>query len=182
VTDPEIGAFSANFHPKDACRYLIALANLRGGPDNITSLILRVGPWVEPDTAHDIPVEPAARPPANGRLGKGLKSAITGLFSGRSRTTGPEVVEDHPYRTAECPIDAELIEKVSDLTRRVQAYAVENAWSLDWTQIAQYRREEADAKAAGNPRKEFRAVGEMLAMLGQAARFHRKAGGPANVT
>ena len=48
-TDPEIGAFAANFHPKDACRYLVHLANLRGGHDNITVVILRVGPWVDPD-------------------------------------------------------------------------------------------------------------------------------------
>ena len=31
VTDPEIGAFAANFHPDAACRHLIHLANLRGG-------------------------------------------------------------------------------------------------------------------------------------------------------
>src|SRR5205814_2324750 len=29
VTDPEIGAFAANFHPEAACRYLVQLANLR---------------------------------------------------------------------------------------------------------------------------------------------------------
>ena len=51
VTDPEIGAFAANFHPRDACRYLVSLANLRGGLDNITVLIVRIGPWVDPDSA-----------------------------------------------------------------------------------------------------------------------------------
>src|SRR5947209_3709513 len=35
VGDAEIGAFAANFHPEDACRFLIHLANLRGGHDNI---------------------------------------------------------------------------------------------------------------------------------------------------
>ncbi len=51
VTDPEIGAFAGHFHPEDACRYLLNLANLRGGLDNITIVTLRMGPWVEPGTA-----------------------------------------------------------------------------------------------------------------------------------
>ena len=51
VDDQEIGAFAANFHPRDACRYLVNLANLRGGLDNITVLIVRIGQWVDPDSA-----------------------------------------------------------------------------------------------------------------------------------
>jgi serine/threonine protein phosphatase PrpC len=180
ITDPEIGVFAENFHPKDSCRYLISLANLRGGFDNITVMILRIGPWVEPDTAQDLPVESMAKPTANGRAGGNWKSVIGGLLS-RRKPPAPTTVEDHPYRTAACPIEAELIEKFSDLTRRVQSHAVEHAWSLDWTQFATYRREEAEAKAGGSPRKTLRAVGEMIAMLGQAARFHRKTGGPAGV-
>ena len=43
VEDHELGAFAANFHPRDACRYLVNLANLRGGLDNITVLIVRIG-------------------------------------------------------------------------------------------------------------------------------------------
>src|SRR3954454_4620321 len=42
VTDPEIGAFAANSHPEAACRYLIHLATLRGGNDNITVVVLRI--------------------------------------------------------------------------------------------------------------------------------------------
>ena len=54
VNDDEIGAFAGNFHPRDACRYLVNLANLRGGLDNITVLIVRIGPWVDPDSAETI--------------------------------------------------------------------------------------------------------------------------------
>jgi protein phosphatase len=181
VNDHELGAFAENFHPRDACRYLLHLANLRGGLDNITVVILRLGPWIEPDTAQDVPVELSQSPVANGRKPRDWKRSLAGLFAGRSRQAAPTTVEDHPYRTAECPITTDLIEKLSELTRRVQAYAVENAWSLDWTQFAQYRRDEAEAKAAGNPRKTLRAVGEMIAVLGHAARFHRKASGQAGV-
>ena len=71
----------------------------------------------------------------------------------------------------------ELLEKFSDLTRRAQAHAVENAWKMDWTQFAQFRREETEAKAAGNSRKALKAVAEMIALLGVAGRFHRKTSG-----
>jgi len=49
VPDPEIGALAANLTPAEACRALVNLANLRGGPDNITVVIARVGAGSEPD-------------------------------------------------------------------------------------------------------------------------------------
>ena len=50
VEDNELGAFAGNFHPRDACRYLVNLANLRGGLDNITVVIVRIGAWIDPDS------------------------------------------------------------------------------------------------------------------------------------
>ena len=42
LTDPEIGAVASELAPEEACRFLVDLANLRGGPDNITVLIVRI--------------------------------------------------------------------------------------------------------------------------------------------
>ena len=42
VTDAELGAVASALPPTEACRFLVDLANLRGGPDNITVLIVRV--------------------------------------------------------------------------------------------------------------------------------------------
>ena len=42
VADPEIGAVAASLPAEEACRFLIDLANLRGGPDNSTVIIVRV--------------------------------------------------------------------------------------------------------------------------------------------
>lgn len=174
ITDPELGAFAANFHPKDACRYLISLANLRGGLDNITVVVLRIGPWVEPDTADDLITAPPPSTTDNGKEPGGWRKGLANMFKGRHKTATLELVEDHPYRSADCPITAELVEKLSELTRKVQAYAIEQAWSLDWTQFAQHRRQESEARAAGNMRGALRSVGEMISLLGVAARFHRK--------
>ncbi|MFM8224321.1 MAG: PP2C family protein-serine/threonine phosphatase, partial [Planctomycetaceae bacterium] len=43
VGDPEIGAIAGTLSPTEACRMLVNLANVRGGADNITALIVRVG-------------------------------------------------------------------------------------------------------------------------------------------
>ncbi|GAC1466682.1 MAG: hypothetical protein NVSMB9_07520 [Isosphaeraceae bacterium] len=181
IEDPELGVFASNFHPQDAGRYLINLANLRGGFDNITVLIVRIGAWVEPDTEHDLPVESTTSPTLNGKIGSGWKERLAGLFGGKKQPRASATVPDHPYRSAGCPITEELIEKLAEMTRRVQTHAVEHAWTLDWTKFAQFRRDEAEAKKAGNPRKTLKAISEMIALLGHAARVHRKTGGPAGV-
>jgi protein phosphatase len=174
IPDPELGAFAGHFHPKDACRYLLNLANLRGGLDNITVVVLHLGPWVEPDTAEDLAATPS-KDSANGKKAERKRFHLSSLFGPRNKTPALATVEDHPYRTAECPITKELIDKYLELTRRAQAQAVENAWSLDWTQFAKHRRAETEARAADNLRLALRELGEMMVLLGQAARFHRKA-------
>lgn len=42
VQPDEIGAVTALFGPEEACQHLVSLANIRGGPDNITCLIVQV--------------------------------------------------------------------------------------------------------------------------------------------
>ncbi len=42
ITPDEIGAIVNSFSPEEACKYLVALANVRGGPDNITALIVQI--------------------------------------------------------------------------------------------------------------------------------------------
>jgi protein phosphatase len=44
LSDHELGAVASALPPEEACRFLVDVANLRGGPDNITVLIIRVGP------------------------------------------------------------------------------------------------------------------------------------------
>jgi protein phosphatase len=43
VSDHEMGAVAGTLPPAEACRFLVDLANLRGGPDNITVVIVHVG-------------------------------------------------------------------------------------------------------------------------------------------
>jgi PPM family protein phosphatase len=172
VEDNELGAFAGNFHPSDACRYLVNLANLRGGLDNITVIIVRIGPWVAPDST-EIRQQPDEAV-GDGNAGKNWRQRLTGLFKSRKRSSEPAVVEEHPYRTADCPIDENLIIRLDELTRAAQEQAIEQAWSIDWTVLASLRRQQADARAAGNDWAALRKIGDVISMLGTGARFHRK--------
>jgi protein phosphatase len=174
VDDPELGAFAANFHPRDACRYLISLANLRGGLDNITVMIVRIGNWIDPDSTEVQHHQPGAKGGPDGGESEGWRSRLADLFRGRRRSPATAVVEEHPYRTAECPIDEDLIVRLDELTRTAQEQAIEQAWSLDWAVLGSLRRQEADARAAKNAWVSLRKLAEILDILGQAARFHRK--------
>jgi protein phosphatase len=179
VEDPELGAFAANFHPRDACRYLISLANLRGGLDNITVMIVRIGSWVDPDSS-EVQQHPAVvRQTPSDRASGNWRSRLSALFKNRrSEAIAPD--EKDPYRTAECPISSSFLERLEDLSRHVQEQAIEQAWSLDWTTLAVLRRQAADARAANNAWVSLRKLGEIIALLGQGARFYRKSAGPAS--
>src|SRR5262245_21211342 len=43
VNDAEMGVVASLLPPREACQFLVDLANLRGGPDNITVIVVRVG-------------------------------------------------------------------------------------------------------------------------------------------
>jgi PPM family protein phosphatase len=173
VEDPELGAFAGHFHPEDACRYLVNLANLRGGLDNITVIVVRIGPWVAPDSG-EIHQQPDERARRDGSDRPGWRQRLTQLFKPRKSSTEP-VVEEHLYRSADCPISEDLIIRLDELTRAAQEQAIEQASSIDWTLLATLRRQQAEAKAAGNHWIALRKVGEIISLLGTGARFHRKA-------
>ena len=76
VKDEEIGVILATLPPAEAAQALIDLANLRGGPDNITALIIQVtgqavaargNTQAAPFSLADDRAVPAAPPPAAGK-------------------------------------------------------------------------------------------------------------------
>lgn len=75
VTDSEIGAIAGSLPPAEACHFLVSLANLRGGPDNITVLIVRV------DEAQSSPTgEPPKKPAWYQRIPWPFTSLILGVL------------------------------------------------------------------------------------------------------
>lgn len=174
VTDHELGAFAGHFHPRDACRYLVNLANLRGGLDNITVMMVRIGPWVDPDsseTAHQDPSRPRSR---NGAASRSWKDRLRGLLKGQKAlaTLAPE--DEHRYRSTGCTIDEPLLEPLMELADKAREMAIEQAWSIDWTELADRRTKLAESRSTRNDWRALRELGEIIAILGQAARYHRK--------
>jgi protein phosphatase len=172
VENPELGAFAGNFHPKNACRYLLHMANLRGGNDNITVIIARIGPWVDPESETDM-AEMAAGSATNGDARKaGWMKGITGLLGSKKKTVS--TVEEHIYRTSECPITEELVERVSDLVKKSQQVAVEQGWPVEWASLSDQRRIASKLRKQGKLRHALMELGEAMDLLGQAGRVHRK--------
>lgn len=59
VSDPEIGMIAGTLGPEAACRMLVNLANLRGGPDNITVIVTNAGDLPEGvDIVYETPSPP----------------------------------------------------------------------------------------------------------------------------
>src|SRR5690606_18764529 len=54
LNDAEIGMILSALPPGEACRLLVNLANLRGGSDNVTVIVVRVGDLPEGVEATDI--------------------------------------------------------------------------------------------------------------------------------
>jgi protein phosphatase len=75
LSDSEIGAIAASLPAAEACRFLVDLANLRGGPDNITVLIVRVNDQPKEDPVPKGPDRPWYR-----RIPWPMTSLLIGLL------------------------------------------------------------------------------------------------------
>lgn len=79
LSDSEIGAVAQELAPKEACRFLVNLANLRGGSDNITAVVIRVGK-IPPGVAWEPPPAPVEPGDELGPLGLGLAWCVAAFF------------------------------------------------------------------------------------------------------
>ncbi len=60
LSDAEIGMIAGTIPPNEACRLLVNLANMRGGPDNITVVIVQTGEIPEgQDLVYELPPPPS---------------------------------------------------------------------------------------------------------------------------
>ena len=65
VSDSDIGIVARHMPAQEACQYLVDIANLRGGPDNITLIVVRVEDPSQSDPAIRIPEGLDRKPPRN---------------------------------------------------------------------------------------------------------------------
>jgi len=75
VNDREIGAVASALSPGEACKFLIHLANLQGGPDNITAIVVKIRGASAPSSSDvDVAASPFAPESPIGRVGERLKT------------------------------------------------------------------------------------------------------------
>jgi protein phosphatase len=172
VRDEEIGVVSRELPPTDACRLLVDLANLRGGPDNITVVIARVGaiPPELPQETEAVGGEVEGNRYGWGWLiglflagamfivGKalphferhmegilleslgtfGLAALILAWVRSRRQAAAnagfPKITPGTPYRTASAKITPEFVGELANLEHDLQRTAVEEGWSIEWTE------------------------------------------------
>ncbi len=81
VRDDEIGALAAELAPAQACRALVHLSNMRGGGDNCTVTIVRVGELPANVPPPELPLESLVLPaaPRPRRLAGGIAAAALAI-------------------------------------------------------------------------------------------------------
>jgi serine/threonine-protein kinase len=116
VLDDEICELVSQHHPYDACRHLVALAEKRGGDDNISLQLLEVRDWeevVKSTVSTSAPsVIPAARELAPGMTLDGrfeitdlvARSNMASIFKARDRQTDEAVAIKVPLMTLESDV------------------------------------------------------------------------------
>lgn len=78
LKDTEIGAILTALSPDEAARALVDMANLRGGPDNITALVVEIRsvPVFDDRAAVELPADTAAVSPLRSLLWAGMALAL----------------------------------------------------------------------------------------------------------
>jgi serine/threonine protein phosphatase PrpC len=185
LSDPEIGLIARYLPPVEACRLLVDLANLRGGTDNVTVVIARVGDIPEGLSESSVPVI-AVRPDRtswgwfaawcgwgillaisitlmlSGRVVEGLMvmgGVVIGfgalIISGLRLKPLAESVEDRddtvlwrPHRSADFKLSSEFLGMLASLEQTLQATALEEGWSIDWSEHKTAYEQASEALAA----------------------------------
>lgn len=169
VQDAEIGVILAALPPQEAVRVLIDIANLRGGPDNITVIVTRVG-QIDPKWQHlswsgggGGNVHPLVW------VAIGVMAMLAGLawiggqpwvagvalilslaavfvalmqrFSGGASgvSVGMTNLGTGPHRTYDATPSAELFNGFSQLIEPVCGTARQQKWQIDWKVFERHR-------------------------------------------
>jgi len=157
ITDEEMGSIMANMSPNEAARVMVDLANLRGGPDNITVVIVKVNQPVPMDAASQTTGKRmlalstlfvlmflltgsylTAVLPGVAAIGSLIFLAYQFLLSGvapEGNAVGGKAFGRGPYVRINCPSGESFAKQMSKLLTELQAGAVEKGWNVDLDQL-----------------------------------------------
>jgi serine/threonine protein phosphatase PrpC len=144
LTDREIGAVVTALPPEEASQFLIDLANLQGGPDNITVVVARVDYDSDPDGAGDGQGPRRAGrwqdrlPPPLGALlagvvlGVGMVGLLIQAREERRLAAALQAPPAKVHRQAPCEIEMPLLHKMARAEAILEGRLREHNWDADW--------------------------------------------------
>ncbi len=176
VQDDEIGKILGCLEPNEAVRALVDLANLRGGPDNITVIVVQVtAPLAARADAVASgrparPVHPlvwsllgvcglaavglaAARYylPAlvalAGVAGSGIAALVQRYGGGENRYEGRPLGKG-PYTASDCVPDAAFVARLGQIAEELRQAARAEDWAVDWARFEAHASQGAAAAKA----------------------------------
>lgn len=174
VGNEELGAVAGSLTPKEAARVLVDLANLRGGPDNITVIVAQVGGGDAEAQAT------AAENRHRGVLGRLLGRITSGLK--QTNKTAPARAGNAPYRSAPCQVSEHSVLELASLENQLRQTAVEGAWKIDWSSFFGHHNRAEQLLRDGQCNEAVIEYGRGVGFLMVGLREHRKtrrAGGTA---
>ena len=135
IDDREIGQILEVLPPEEAAETLVNLANLRGGPDNITLIIVEA---IEPK--NEVPQKP------NFSGFTFLRNIRNSLFSSFFPPPSPDASYGNgPYTSHPCSPGEEFTEKLSSILQQFRKVTQDNKWEVSWDQA--YMREQSALSA-----------------------------------
>lgn len=208
VSDEEMGAVLTAFSPAEAVRVLIDLANLRGGPDNISVIVARVNgtppatpvSWTVPGKTSRGPIHPAAWVILGvcglatllsllaRHFGAAFFMTLVTLAAGvtifvRSLAGGGRRLDDlrfgrGPYNPRTVLINNELVDKLAKFVAQLREAAIEAQYAVDWSH---FNHLDSRALAAAEQKDYLTAVreyGHAMSFMMSEIRGQRQKKGP----
>lgn len=204
VGDTDLGVVLATLPPGEAVRALVDLANLRGGPDNITVLIARVvslppgrgsrggasgaplatGWWV----ALGVFALAAAMLVLTGKPYAAAGCGVAGLFTalamflrrfaggGEAGMSAQSRLGRGPHRSYVCELDLAAAQRLAAVVEPLREEAQQQHWDIDWRKFDALRQQASAAVAAQDFPTAIRAYCRAISFMMQQLRKQRAAG------
>jgi protein phosphatase len=164
VQDDEMGKIIGCLEPNEAVRALVDLANLRGGPDNITVIVVRVtAPLAAREGAAAVgkparPVHPlvwsllgicglaavalaaihlylAALVALLGVVGSGIAAMVQRCGGGGENRYEGRPLGNGPYTASDCVPDAAFVTRLGQIAEELRQAARSEDWAIAWSRF-----------------------------------------------
>ena len=175
VEDNELGPLMQCLSEEKLVRVLVDLANLRGGPDNISVVVARVTSAPQDSDSASLPPEKAAVKPSAmifttiacfvaagvlglvGMFGPMLIAVLLGVIAGiitivqwiqlnpAAVLPGPGIASSGPYRRYDATPGPDLYLQLGETVSKLREAAEMNNWLMNWSKVEQLQSQGVEA-------------------------------------